>query len=198
MGPNRRIVVSNQNNSGRTVTKNVGLNERFSQIAKGTASEKKGKPAITNRLGPQKSGRLNAASIQNRLGKPKNAGIKKSGPARKLKGGPIPMEGVQRTGKITARNQKGLANLRQKKGSAVNTQNKIGRGKAPQRGPAASGKGKVQDKRKKQDQKPKQMSKDDLDKSLDEYMMKDPKTAQARLDDELNQYLADGDLVMDM
>lgn len=114
------------------------------------------------------------------------------------------MEGVQRTGKVAARNQKGLANLRQKKGGVVNAQNKLVRNKGPQRGPAANGKGKAQDKRKKQDQKskqdqkPKQVSKDDLDKSLDEYMMKDPKTAQARLDDELNQYLADGDLVMDM
>ncbi|KAG2183329.1 hypothetical protein INT43_006334 [Umbelopsis isabellina] len=171
---------------------------RFSQIAKGTTSVQKGKPAIANRLGPQKAGKINAANIQNRLGKPKNAGIKKSGPVRKLKGGATPMEGVQRTGKVAARNQKGLANLRQKKGGAVSAQNKLGRNKGPQRAPAANGKDKAQDNRKKQDQKPKQVSKDDLDKSLDEYMMKDPKTAQARLDDELNQYLADGDLVMDM
>lgn len=37
----------------------------------------------------------------------------------------------------------------------------------------------------------KNMSADDLDKALDTYMMKDPKVAQTRLDDELDSYMDD-------
>lgn len=172
---------------------------RFSSIGKVPGREKKNKPAIANRLGPQNAGRAHVANIQSRLGKAKNAGIKKSGPARKNNAGPTSMEGVQRTGKVIARNQKGLANLRQNRNKGAGAQKKL----VPNNGkrPVANvrGKPKAQPKAKTQERsKPKSMSKDDLDKSLDEYMMKDPKTAQARLDDELNQYLADGDLVMDM
>ncbi|KAI8978523.1 hypothetical protein BDB01DRAFT_898745 [Pilobolus umbonatus] len=45
---------------------------------------------------------------------------------------------------------------------------------------------------------PKKMSAEDLDKSLDAYMMKDPKTAQAKLDAELNAYMDEaGDTIME-
>lgn len=39
---------------------------------------------------------------------------------------------------------------------------------------------------------------DDLDRALDAYMMKDPKTAQAKLDAELTSYMDEaGDILMD-
>lgn len=171
---------------------------RFSQLGKGAANTKN-KSSITNRLGPQNAGRAHVANIQSRLGKAKNAGIKKSGPARKMNSGPTKMDGIQNTGKLIARNQKGLANLRTNKNPGSAAQKKLGRNNAKRPAANARGKPKASGKGKNQERgKPKPMSKDDLDKSLDEYMMKDPKTAQARLDDELNQYLADGDLVMDM
>ncbi|KAI8577679.1 hypothetical protein K450DRAFT_282454 [Umbelopsis ramanniana AG] len=198
MGVNRRIAFSNKQNNGRTITHNVGLNERFSQLGKPATGAAKSKPAITNRLGPQNAGRAHVANIQSRLGKAKNAGIKKA-PLKRKNNGPTAMEGVERAGNVSARNQKGLANLRKAKPNAANAQKKVARNNTKRPAPNARGKPKAQDKGKPQERaKAKPVSKDDLDKSLDEYMMKDPKTAQARLDDELNQYLADGDLVMDM
>jgi hypothetical protein len=171
---------------------------RFSQLGKPTAGVAKSKPAITNRLGPQNAGRSHVANIQSRLGKAKNAGIKKTGVRRKANG-PAAMEGVERSGNVSARNQKGLANLQKNKANGINTQKKVARNGAKRSAPNTSSKPKGKGKGKPQERtKAKPVSKDDLDKSLDEYMMKDPKTAQARLDDELNQYLADGDLVMDM
>lgn len=167
---------------------------RFSQLGKPATGAAKSKPAITNRLGPQNAGRAHVANIQSRLGKAKNAGIKKA-PLKRKSNGPTAMEGVERTGKTSARNQKGLANLRKSKPNVGNGQKNVARNNPKRPAPNARGKskGKPQERT-----KTKPVSKDDLDKSLDEYMMKDPKTAQARLDDELNAYLADGDLVMDM
>lgn len=171
---------------------------RFSQLGKPATGAAKSKPAITNRLGPQNAGRAHVANIQSRLGKAKNAGIKKA-PLKRKSNGPTAMEGVERAGKASTRNQKGLANLRKSKPNAANGQKNVARNNAKRPAPNARGKSKGQDKGKPQERtKTKAVSKDDLDKSLDEYMMKDPKTAQARLDDELNSYLADGDLVMDM
>lgn len=43
-------------------------------------------------------------------------------------------------------------------------------------------------------QKKKPLSQEDLDKSLDAYMMKDPKTAQAKLDEELTTYMQEAEL----
>lgn len=53
-----------------------------------------------------------------------------------------------------------------------------------------------------QKQKKKEVKKpataDDLDRALDAYMMKDPKTAQAKLDAELTSYMDEaGDILMD-
>lgn len=45
------------------------------------------------------------------------------------------------------------------------------------------------DVKKSDNKKKKPLSAEDLDKSLDAYMMKDPKTAQAKLDEELTSYM---------
>ncbi|KAI8328734.1 hypothetical protein BC941DRAFT_444462 [Chlamydoabsidia padenii] len=53
---------------------------------------------------------------------------------------------------------------------------------------------------KKVEAKKKPLSADDLDKALDTYMMKDPKAAQARLNDELDSYMGEAptDELMDL
>ncbi|CAO3703030.1 unnamed protein product [Rhizopus stolonifer] len=49
----------------------------------------------------------------------------------------------------------------------------------------------------KRNEKKKPMSADDLDRSLDAYMMKDPKTAQAKLDAELSTYMSEAPMEED-
>ncbi|CEP12520.1 hypothetical protein [Parasitella parasitica] len=91
----------------------------------------------------------------------------------KKKGGPAPLKGTEkRKGQIV----KGITG---KKQSAVaKKQSK----KQPQQ-------------KKKETKKP---TADDLDRALDAYMMKDPKTAQAKLDAELTSYMDEaGDILMD-
>ncbi|KAL0077934.1 hypothetical protein J3Q64DRAFT_1288295 [Phycomyces blakesleeanus] len=48
-------------------------------------------------------------------------------------------------------------------------------------------------------EKPKRATAEDLDKALDAYMMKDPKTAQIKLDEEITSYMDEaGDILMDL
>ena len=123
-------------------------------------------------------------NIQSRLNKPVAAGIRK-------RTGPTPMQGVERSGRGRNAVTKGRGR--------VNTQfqqrgNQSNRGKQPQRGAARGARG-----GRGTDKGRKPVSAQDLDKSLDDYMMKDPKTAQSRLDAELNSYMDDaGDVLMDL
>lgn len=126
--------------------------------------------------------------IQSRLSKPV-----KSGAIRK-RGGPTPMKGIERTGPASRRGGRGNAastaaaaarnkgGKNTKRGAANNSNKRGGRGGAAKRGGKRT-----------------RLSATDLDKSLDDYMMKDPKTAQSRLDAELNEYMDEsGDILMDL
>ncbi|CAO3588868.1 unnamed protein product [Absidia cylindrospora] len=121
-------------------------------------------------------GRVSPGPIQKRVGKDQTTA------SRKLKfvaGGRIgPNRGKQTTKLKTTAKQRSKGNL---KTDFKNKQNKTK--------PLAG-----DEKRKK-----KALSADDLDKALDTYMMKDPKTAQARLNDELDSYMDEaGDVSMDL
>lgn len=164
---------------------------RFSQLEK---SRKQNPPADSRsgsvfariRAGNNNNSRRN--DIQSRLSKPA-----KSGAIRK-RGGPTPMKGIERTGPASrrggnrgnaataaaaARGGKGGKNT--KRGGANNNTSKRG-GRGAKRGGKRT-----------------RLSATDLDKSLDDYMMKDPKTAQSRLDAELNEYMDEsGDILMDI
>ncbi|ORY94884.1 hypothetical protein BCR43DRAFT_516510 [Syncephalastrum racemosum] len=180
MAPYRR---PNANSSGRVVSfGGGGLNERFSQIGKGPGPSQPSAPAGTSgssvfsRLQSNPQGRRNApTNIQKRLSRPVNAGVqKKQAPAPRQK-----RESLLPKGGRAA--QRGVA-------------------KPAGRKPAA-GSGRVQEKRavkggKDTKQKPKKLSVDDLDKSLDAYMMKDSKTAQSKLDAELDSYMDDNDDIL--
>lgn len=118
-------------------------------------------------------GRIGSTNIQNRLGKTNSGGIKKRGGG----GGATPMKGIERQKGRIAKKVVG------KKQTAV--MNKQGKKQSPQ-----------QKQKKKEVKKP--ATADDLDRALDAYMMKDPKTAQAKLDAELTSYMDEaGDILMD-
>ncbi|KAK4516836.1 uncharacterized protein ATC70_000161 [Mucor velutinosus] len=170
--------------STRTVSYNSGgLNERFSKIVKSAVAQRR--PTTVNttsstaggsvfsRLRGAKAtprGKAGSTNIQNRLGKTNSGGIKK----RKA-GGPSSMEGIER--------QKGRVAKRA-----------VGKKQPTKQG---SSKQSPQQKQKKKVAK-KPATADDLDRALDAYMMKDPKTAQAKLDAELTSYMDEaGDVLMD-
>ncbi|KAI9317437.1 hypothetical protein BX666DRAFT_1621363 [Dichotomocladium elegans] len=204
-------------NNGRTVTvgANVGLNERyvnigkllyeheglrdlsiyrFSQLQKakpqepsGRLSSQPGRGSVFARIrgGAAVAAPGNSSSnrrrndIQSRLSKPVKAGIRK-------RSGPTPMQGVERTSGRLARHGKPKygGDQASKGGARGNTGNK---GKRPARG-GAKGKSTRTS-----------LSTTDLDKALDDYMMKDPKVAQSKLDAELTEYMDDsGDVLMDL
>ncbi|KAL7309449.1 hypothetical protein PS15m_011531 [Mucor circinelloides] len=169
--------------STRTVSYNSGgLNERFSKIVKSAVSQRapaavsntnsNGSGSVFSRLRGAKTtprGKLGSTNIQNRLGKTNSGGIKK----RKA-GGPSPMEGIER--------QKGRVAKRV-----------VGKKQSTKQGKKQSSQ---QQQKKKVTKKP--ATADDLDRALDAYMMKDPKTAQAKLDAELTSYMDEaGDILMD-
>ncbi|KAI8147318.1 hypothetical protein BJV82DRAFT_575317 [Fennellomyces sp. T-0311] len=179
---------SNNNNSGRVVTLGGGggLNERFSQLDK-SKKQPQGQSSVFSRIrgNTNANGRRNPSSIQNRLTKPVNSGVRK-------RTGPTPMQGVQRAGRgrnVVAKGRGQTNNNAQQRGN----QNNRGNNKQQRGGRAAGRGGRANDKARKP------VSAQDLDKSLDDYMMKDPKTAQSRLDAELNSYMDEaGDVLMDL
>lgn len=141
-----------------------------------TVGKTNGSSSVFSRLRGAKPsptrGRVGATHIQNRLGKTVGGSIKKRG----SKSGPTPMQGIEK--------QRKARNSRMGKGA-------IG-GK---RQPTSKSKQQLQKGKKVTDKKP---TVDDLDKALDAYMMKDPKTAQAKLDAELTSYMDEaGDILMD-
>lgn len=187
---------SNHVTSSREMKPHHPFDYRFSQLEK---SRKQNPPADSRsgsvfariRAGNNNNSRRN--DIQSRLSKPA-----KSGAIRK-RGGPTPMKGIERTGPASrrggnrgnaattaaaaARGGKGGKNT--KRGGGANNNNNSKRGG---RGGGAKRGGKRT-----------RLSATDLDKSLDDYMMKDPKTAQSRLDAELNEYMDEsGDILMDI
>lgn len=170
--------------STRTVSYNSGgLNERFSKIVKSAVAQRMptavsntsniGGGSVFSRLrGPKTTprGKPGSTSIQNRLGKTNSGGIKK-----KRAGEPSRTEGIER--------QKGRV-----------TKRVVGKKQPTKQG---SNKQSPQQKQKKKVTK-KPATAEDLDKALDAYMMKDPKTAQAKLDAELTSYMDEaGDILMD-
>ncbi|CEG70198.1 hypothetical protein RMATCC62417_06139 [Rhizopus microsporus] len=92
--------------------------------------------------------------------------------------------------------------IQQRLGKPVDTRRKpamAGRITKPNKKPARQQPQKKQQQKPKNDkkgtkQKKKPLSQEDLDKSLDAYMMKDPKTAQAKLDEELTTYMQEAEL----
>ncbi|KAI7887076.1 hypothetical protein K492DRAFT_232978 [Lichtheimia hyalospora FSU 10163] len=181
-------------NNGRTVTvggsASGGLNERFSQLEK---SRKQNPPSegrsgsVFARVRASNNNNSRRNDIQSRLSKPV-----KSGAIRK-RGGPTPMKGVERTGPGSRRGgNKGNAAT----AAAAATRGGNKGGKNTKRGANNNKRGGRGAKR---GGKRTRLSATDLDKSLDDYMMKDPKTAQSRLDAELNEYMDDsGDILMDL
>jgi hypothetical protein len=167
--------------------------DRFSKLVKSapvarptgpTVSKASGNSSVFSRLRGAKPtttrGRVGATNIQNRLGKTIGGGVKKRGG----KSVPTPMQGIER--------QRKSGNARA--GGKATT----GGGAKKQAGKmAVNGKSKqTQAKGKKVVQK--KPTTEDLDKALDAYMMKDPKTAQAKLDAELTSYMDEaGDILMD-
>ncbi|KAI9493527.1 hypothetical protein BDB00DRAFT_872207 [Zychaea mexicana] len=212
MAPRR---VYNNTNGGRVVTLGGGggLNERFSNLDKSKQQQPepprgnvfsriRGAPINNNNI---RSARRNTSNIQNRLSKPVSAGIRK-------RSGPTPMQGVaqvggrgsnQRNTNVVSRRRDGRNTTprrgqQQQRGSSTRgapnkQQQQQQRGGGSGRGAAGGGRGRSNDKSRKP------VSAQDLDKSLDDYMMKDSKTAQSRLDAELNSYMDEGgDVLMDL
>ncbi|KAI8877208.1 hypothetical protein K501DRAFT_278688 [Backusella circina FSU 941] len=101
-------------------------------------------------------------AIQSRLGKTKNGGIKKN------------------AGNF-GKNAKG--------GDKLATKNAVSGRRKGGAAVAASKPGAKKSRNVKEKKKP--LTAEDLDKQMDAYMMKDKKSAQAKLDDELNSYMAD-------
>ncbi|SAL94833.1 hypothetical protein [Absidia glauca] len=175
----------------RITTVNGGLNERFGRLEK-SAPVSKPKP---NAQAPNKSnsvfsriGRTGGPSssptrrplpsgIQSRLGRISNGG---GGAVQKREANPLggrvklreATTGLNRGKQRTPIKTKG----RQQTRKASRSADRPGSKKEAGRG---TGKGK------------KSMSANDLDKALDTYMMKDPKVAQTRLDDELDSYMGE-------
>lgn len=116
------------------------------------------------------AGRVNN-NIKSRLGKTIGGGIKKNSNR------PTPMSGVVKTGNGNKRVVAG------KRGGVVAKKSSL------------LGKKKLQGKGGKKVEK-KKLSAEDLDKALDSYMMKDPKAARARLDDDMNAYMAEAEDIL--
>ncbi|KAI8370941.1 hypothetical protein BD560DRAFT_423723 [Blakeslea trispora] len=188
---NRRVSnnSNNNSNSGRSVSYGQGgLNERFSQLAQRSSqsqytnnsnnnntnntTNKPSTASVFSRLRGAKPAatRVRAKSIQSRLGKTVSGGVQK--------------RGVKAT-------SKGVAGGRVDKRTNASSLKK---------GVKAQQKGKKngsQDK-KNQQKKKKPLTQEELDKAMDAYMMKDPKTAQAKLDAEISSYMDEAnDLLME-
>ncbi|KAI8372956.1 uncharacterized protein BYT42DRAFT_53312 [Radiomyces spectabilis] len=194
---NRRVFSQASQSSVRTVTlSSGGLNERFSQLdtTRQSTSSPSNRPSIFSRIrggSDMASGRGPRSDIQSRLGRTNAGGVNK-----RSRQGPAPMTGVQRTGGGPLRNQRGKISS-----SRLNNRQQKTRSPKPGKGAASSSSargGKRADGRgKSKDKKP--ATAEDLDKALDEYMMKDPKTAQSKLDAELSAYMDEaGDILMEL
>ncbi|KAG0170068.1 hypothetical protein DFQ28_002582 [Apophysomyces sp. BC1034] len=210
MAPTRNIFSQPVDNNSRTVTYSMGgLNERFSQLEKSQKPSKINAPSqaqprqtsVFSRIRGAKansnataSGRKLSAGIQDRLGKPRNGGIRKPG------SGSSAMSGVERTGPLRDRRAVRGGPLRGRGGASQNRRGVPSRGGArvASRG-ATRGGGRGASNSARAADKPKKVTSEDLDKALDDYMMKDPKTAQSKLDLELTSYMDEADdILMDL
>ncbi|KAI8099237.1 uncharacterized protein BX664DRAFT_320752 [Halteromyces radiatus] len=183
-----------------TVGNPGGLNERFGRLEQSTSSQPtnvkrsvismKRTDSVFSRICASNSnivGKKNdRSSIQNRLGKVSGGGnirkrdLKQSVRSRLSTHAIVRNTGLTKRGKQTMKPQTRAQQIR-----SGNNRKKAITSAAPNKKKTNTGK--------------KAVSADDLDKALDSYMMKDPKTAQAKLDDELNTYMDEaGDVLMDL
>lgn len=180
---NRRV--NNQSPTARTVSYNSGgLNERFSKIvnmqknepargkSSGNAVSSKNASVFSRLRGSKPVNSRVNNNIKNRLGKTIGGGIKKNSNR------PTPMAGVVKTGSGNKRVVAG------KRGGVVAKKSSL------------AAKKKVQAKGGKKGGEKKKLTAEDLDKALDNYMMKDPKAARARLDDDMNAYMAEAEDIL--
>ncbi|KAI9271751.1 hypothetical protein BDA99DRAFT_534223 [Phascolomyces articulosus] len=220
MAPRR--VYNNNNNSGRVVTlggNGGGLNERFSQLDQSKKPSSNGTGSVFSRIrggnsnnNNAKPGRRNTSNIQNRLSRPASGGVRKRNGNHAST--TSAMQGVVRSAAGNRNsNQRhgrpGLGNRRTTGHRVTQQQRNNNRGASSssqqQRGGNRANNNNNQKGRNKNNNNnnkgKKPVTAKDLDKSLDDYMMKDPQTAQSRLDAELNSYMdesGDGDVLMDL
>lgn len=155
---------------------------RFSQIGKSKPSQEPARGSVFSRIrGNNQAGapRRNQ-NMQNRLNRPANGGIQKN-----RRNGPTPMRGVERTGPRL--NQRGNFAANRSANNNNSARSRMNVGQRNGRGNANRNRGNTGGRRGSKSKKP--LSAQELDKSLDDYMMKDPKTAQSRLDAELSSYM---------
>ncbi|KAI9022742.1 hypothetical protein CLU79DRAFT_835114 [Phycomyces nitens] len=193
-----RNIFNQPSNNGRIVTlQSGGLNERFSQLSQlsqpsytkkvHVREEVVTSSSVFSRIrgntasqGGRKSG---SNGIQSRLGKPVG-GVQKRTNAQ-------PMSGVVRHGQTNGRGKQTTGTVGGGRKQQAQNNGPRGSHQKPQRGGPAGPKGRQE--------KPKKATAEDLDKALDAYMMKDPKTAQLKLDEEITSYMDEaGDILMEL
>ncbi|CAO3633720.1 unnamed protein product [Cunninghamella echinulata] len=175
-----------------------GLNERFGLLDQQTRNTArppvKNNTSVFSRLnnGPKsqvRSGgiqsRLGGGSIQNRLGIQRKGGNRQAAVTKKQ----APTKFIKKSSVSSSfgKNKQNNNNnkVSQKGGKFNNNNNKNN-----------NQKNKNQKQQQQKSKKP--LSAEALDKALDSYMMKDPKTAQAKLDAELNSYMDDAPMDDDL
>lgn len=173
---------------------------RFSQLDKSSNTRSPAQGSVFNRI-QTNSSRRQASSVSSRLNRPVAGGIRKSasggragqltdrrGGARAVK--PRSQRSVGSTSRVTRRD---AGSSRGRRGGPA-SQRPTGKSDARRTPNTKPGKGRAGDKKKKP------LTAEDLDKSLDDYMMKDPKTAQSRLDADLTKYMdeANDDELMEL
>ncbi|KAI9302359.1 hypothetical protein BJ944DRAFT_242439 [Cunninghamella echinulata] len=169
-----------------------GLNERFGRIDQQTRhtakSPVKNNTSVFSRLnsGPKSQvrgggiqSRLSGGSIQNRLGVQRKSGNKQAAVTKKQ----APTKFIKKSSASSfGKNKQNNNNKLSQKGGKFNNNNNNQKNKS----------------QKQQQKNKKPLSAEALDKALDSYMMKDPKTAQAKLDAELNSYMDDAPMDDDL
>ncbi|KAI9259923.1 hypothetical protein BY458DRAFT_557709 [Sporodiniella umbellata] len=168
MSQNNRRVITNT----RTVNYSPGgLNERFANLSKGQGSNT---TIVSQRIqtNQQQNGRQNSRAQEKSV----FSRLKATQPMNRNQ------NVQQRLGKMTTNKKGGMTGRITKPNVKTN------------RKPDPKKKG---GKDSKKNEKKKPLSADDLDRSLDAYMMKDPKTAQAKLDAELSSYMSEAPMEED-
>ncbi|KAK9727663.1 hypothetical protein K7432_001646 [Basidiobolus ranarum] len=178
---NRRVVAT----ANTPASSGTSLSDRFSKIAEARKMEKIGTsngPSFNVKLSGRVGTPVTATghqNIQQRLGntkKPTGGILSRVGGGVTKKAAPAPKGRANPNGGITVRGAAG--NQTQPRGN--------GRGGRSGRGGRGSHRG---GRGGRANGKSGPKSKDDLDKELDSFMMKDDKTAKTRLDDELEAYM---------
>lgn len=145
---------------------------RNDEPARGNAGPSKNASVFSRLRGSNPVNSRANNNIKSRLGKTIGGGIKKNSNR------PTPMSGVVKTGSGNKRVVAG------KRGGVVAKKTSL------------LAKKKLQGKGGKKGGEKKKLTAEDLDKALDNYMMKDPKAARARLDDDMNAYMAEAEDIL--